>query len=500
MASSAPADVVVVGAGPSGLFMAFELARHGVRARVLERDPDPHHQARATALQPGTLEILALVGILDDVLVASHPLPYARVFDADLRIVSELSFADAGSRWGFQASLPQYRTEQILTDHLLALGVTVEHGVTVSSIEARDDAVLVAVQRSDGTREVIEADRVIGAGGAASITRESMGAILEGETYPGTALVGDINVRCDLPRDGSALIPTSHGYVLLAPLPQGRWITFVGLLEDDEREQLSRDRSRDAVASAIQRRVRAPVVVEDVAWASLFRMHRRQAPRLADQRRFLLGDAGHLSSPFGGEGLNSGLHDAHNLAWKLALVLRGRGRQSLIDSFAYERESADRHVLEVSDQLHALVQAAVRAQQTGITPAPLSDEQARALTRSRAMLDCSCAGSPLVGEYIADGARASARFAPGELHPDLRGLERNHQLLLYGAADAAATDRLRHRWRGLVDVIDAGATGGEADGAVLVRPDGYIGFRSATCDAAGLRAFDAHLDSYLIPA
>jgi 6-methylpretetramide 4-monooxygenase / 4-hydroxy-6-methylpretetramide 12a-monooxygenase len=495
-----PSEVVVVGAGPSGLFMALELARHGVRPRIFERTPTPHHQARATALQPGTLEMLARAGILDDVLAASHLLPYARLLDADLNVVSETPFAQAGCRWGFQASLPQYRTEEILTAHLHSLGVSVERGVQVTSLQPRDDGVLLELERSAGTRETVEAEWVLGAGGADSVTRNSMIQTLRGETYPGTAMVGDVKLRGNVPRDGSALVATPHGYVLLAALPDDRWITFVGTLDDDEERRLTLDRSLEAIATAIHRRIRAEVVLEDVAWSSLFRMHSRQAPRLAGERRFLLGDAGHLSSPFGGEGLNSGLHDAHNLAWKLALVLRGRGQQALIDSFGYERESADRHVLEVSNRLHQLVDAAVRAEQTGVRPAPPTKAQARALTRSRAMLDVSYAGSPIVGEHPGGDRAIGGDLALGERYPDAVEPFTSHQLLLFGAADAAATSRVRDRWRGLVEVVDATGRDGPPAGVVLVRPDGFIGFRSAAADAASLEAVDAHLSSYLLPA
>lgn len=223
----ASVSVLVVGAGPSGLFVAVELARHGVRARVVERSSEPHHQARATALQPGTLEILARAGIVGDVLAASELLPYASVLNADLGVVSEMAFAGAGCEWEFEASLPQYRTEQILASRLRELGVTVDRGMSVTAIEPRDDAVLVSLERSDGTPETIEADRVIGAGGAQSVTRESMDETLLGKTYRGTALAADIKLRCGVPRNGGALVATPHGYVLLGPLPGERWISLL---------------------------------------------------------------------------------------------------------------------------------------------------------------------------------------------------------------------------------------------------------------------------------
>jgi 6-methylpretetramide 4-monooxygenase / 4-hydroxy-6-methylpretetramide 12a-monooxygenase len=373
----------VIGAGPSGLFAAAELARHGVPARAVEREPVPHRQARATALQPRTLEILARAGVVGKVLAASVHLGCARVFDPGLRRVGELAFAGVGCAWEFQCSLLRWRTEQILAERLGELGC--------GGARRRGNVVGGGRRLCAGAAGAGPRDRGGGRGGlgrqrgrrAQRHAGPSMAEALEDFTFPGRAAAAVVRVRCGPPRDGSNLVAGPEGYVLLAPLPDERWITFVGELDDGEAERVASATPREAVAAAIARRVAADIALEDVGWAAPFRMHHRVVSRLARGRRFLLGDAGHLSSPFGGEGLNSGLHHAHDLAWKLALWLRGRARPALLESFESERLAADHHVFDVSNRVDGLVRAAAQSARTGVCGSPAAPARLAALARSR---------------------------------------------------------------------------------------------------------------------
>jgi 2-polyprenyl-6-methoxyphenol hydroxylase-like FAD-dependent oxidoreductase len=492
-------NVLIVGAGPAGLFAACELARHGVGVRLIEREAKPHRQARATAIQPGTLEILDSVGLLSPFLETAVHVLRTRIYGPDLSELRAAGFEGIDCRCDFQCSLPQYETQRILETHLASLGGAIERGVTATKIEADKNGVLVELTHEDARVETVEADLLIGAGGAHSVTRESMAELLEGATYQGNFLVADIAMRTSFPRDETSFVCGPTGLLLLAPLPGGRWLSFQDL--EEEAQSVS---PKEGVAR-IELKLGGRCRPTDVAWFAPFRMHRRIASRFADGRRFLIGDAAHLSSPFGGEGLNSALHDGYDLAWKLALVLRGQAHRSLLDDYAVERMIADRHVLDISDQVHHSIVGILDAVRQGRElPADVVDPVASALIRNaRAMIDVDYAGSPLVADC---GSNGTAEPHPGQRYPDWTQFGGgSHHLLVFGpASDAEELTRLDRRWSKLVEIshnpdVDPARAGVPAGGLVLIRPDGHIGFRFPSANAEALTTLDRHLSSYLVP-
>ena len=508
-------SVLIVGGGPSGLFCAGELARRGVRARLIEQAQTPHRQTRATVLQSATLELLASAGLWDAFAAAARPIRRSQLLLGDGRVLEERVDA-VDSPFPIQLSLPQWRSEALLTERLQQLGGRIERGVTLQRVEEEGEGLRLLLLHSDGIRETLRVRYLIDASGAHSLTRASMREELEGETYAGHYLVADLVLRqppeaMAQADDLSWLRISPLGLVLLSPLPEGRTLVFVGGLDPAMEGQAF---NLDSIAALLAARCGRDHGPADLRWSSGFRMHRRLAPRLADDRRFLLGDAGHLSSPLGGEGMNSGLLDAADLAWKLALVLQGAAPESLLASYGIERGLVDRQVLRFSDQQHRIVEGLVAAAAAGEVPnlPPADPATELAQQRARAMLNHSLAGSPLIGGYLGDGIAASdlPAPAPGERWPDRCRLDLSGPWLLVWGTRPSDLDAWARRWASRVawqtfealrlDPERAGLPASAPSGAVLIRPDGFVGFRALPFSNAALAALDRHLQGWLLPA
>jgi 2-polyprenyl-6-methoxyphenol hydroxylase-like FAD-dependent oxidoreductase len=233
--------VLIVGAGPAGLFAACELLRHGVQPRVVDRRAAPHHEARGTALQPATLDVIDRAGLIEPFLGASVHIRQVQLLGPGLQEVATVKFAGIGCKYEFQCSLPQWRTETILREHLHGVGVNIEYGTEVKSIEDGSSGLHVTLE-AGGRTQSIAASYVLGSGGAHSVTRHSMQEHLRGGTYDGRYIVADAKIRLSFPPECGRIVVGPSGFVLFSPLPDERWLMFVNCKETDTRTEFPTER------------------------------------------------------------------------------------------------------------------------------------------------------------------------------------------------------------------------------------------------------------------
>jgi 2-polyprenyl-6-methoxyphenol hydroxylase-like FAD-dependent oxidoreductase len=352
--------VLIIGAGPVGLTLAGELLRHGVAVRLVERLEKPLKHANAAVVHVRTLEILAAMGAIGGFLKKGYALPggHSRAFG---KRVGFLEIAGVDSPFPTPRTLGQHVTERLLTEHLERLGGRVERGVEAVGMEQDDDEVRVRLRpvgaEAGEGEEIAVASWVVGCEGSKSITRESANIPFEGERYLGKEFLQiDAKIRWSHPHGFAyQFIEKDHLFFCFPYNDQGfyRIICARNDRNPDNHEPPTLDEMQELLRGVTERSVE----LHSPTWFNRFRSGYRLAARFREGRLFLAGDAAHVHVPIGGQGMNYGMHDAFNLAWKLAAVIKGEAAPALLETYNAERRPVDESLIHGTDRsFHILIE------------------------------------------------------------------------------------------------------------------------------------------------
>lgn len=342
-------DALIVGAGPSGLAMAAEAARFGLRYRIVDKAAHGALHSQALVVQARTLEQFERYELAQRAIERGRRLQRIRMYSDGKRIL-EASFADLPGNYPFVLFLPQVETERLLTEHLEAQGGNIEREVALESFVDGVDEVECRLLCSDGSREEVRAAYLIGCDGAHSTVRRLLGMPFEGGSVEFRFFLGDLRVDGEVPGDELIVHLHEGNLVFIGRLNDTHCRVIVALREHPE----NRDPELADFQNAIDECGVENVRVSDPHWMAAFRVSDRRTPAYSSGRVFLAGDATNIHSPVGGQGMNTGIQDAANLMWKIALVSRGRSDPALLDSYDRERKP-------IADTVAGTTSAALRA-------------------------------------------------------------------------------------------------------------------------------------------
>ncbi|HEX5353811.1 MAG TPA: FAD-dependent monooxygenase [Rhodanobacteraceae bacterium] len=469
----ADTDVLIVGAGPVGLFLANECARRGLRWRLVEVHASQSEHSKALAIFPRTLEIFDMAGLVAPFLDVANRVTAIRLTTRE-RTLARMPFTPENSAYPFIAMVPQDVTERLLVQALARRGGAVEYQTSFVGAVQHEDRVDATVDRR-GERQMITARFVVGCDGAHSKVRELLKLQFEGGEYRASFMLADIETNEAFPADEMQLCPNSDGPLAIFPMSATRR-RIVAMIRESGGDAPSLDLVRALLAE------RAPAGIEALAlhWSSCFHIHHRHVSRLREARMFVAGDAAHIHSPFGGQGMNTGLQDAWNLVWKLDLALRGHANDGLLDSYSEERVPVIKSVIETTDHLTRAMGTPNRlAEALRDAVIPIVSRLApfqHALVQRLSELGIAYHGSPIVEgsgkRYIEDSMRGGSGICSRYLLLLDRNAAQPVVQAVRGFADSFA---------GLLELRLTGHTG-----ILLVRPDGYVAFSGESDGGAEL--------------
>ncbi|MEI8258350.1 MAG: FAD-dependent monooxygenase, partial [Deltaproteobacteria bacterium] len=455
--------------------LACALARHGVACRVVEQGAAPSRLSRASGVHARTLEVLEALGCAEDLIARGRRLYGTNVYAGAERLV-HVSFDDLDSPYPFVLMVPQHDTEMVLEARARALGVRIDRGVRLDAFTQDALGADVVLAGVDGTHESARVGWLVGCDGAESAVRKALGVGFAGDASEEHFALADVHIDWNVPSDEGHVYFAPDGMLAAFPMPgEDRWRLMAANVEDEL--------DAGAFAALLESRSLHAATVSDPTWTTTFSVQRRLATSYRVGRAFVAGDAAHIHSPIGGQGMNTGIQDAFNLAWKLALVVRGEGRRGLLDSYELERRPIAALTIEGTDlatrvvtlrsalareirDLAAMYLTSLEAVQSRMVAtaaetavhyrgSPIVDEFRTSVARSRFLADRSTE-RPSMADWVefseapAPGERArDALLATGErLFEYVHGP--HHMLLLFDGAAATAEG-----YRGFVAIARA---------------------------------------------
>jgi 2-polyprenyl-6-methoxyphenol hydroxylase-like FAD-dependent oxidoreductase len=485
-------DVLIVGAGPTGLALALWLAKLGVAVRIVDKTAGSGTASRALAVQARTLELYRQLDLTDAVLSRGHRVPAVNLWVAGER-QARVAFETVGgdlTPYPFLHIFPQDEHERLLIERLRTVGVTVERSTELLGYSENTGGVVARLSGANRGEERCEASFIAGCDGARSLVRESMGTGFAGGTYRQVFYVADVEASGPA-LDGELHIDLDEADFLgLFPLAGSGRARLIGTVRDERADHADTMRFEDVSQRAI---TSLKVRVGQVNWFSTYHIHHRVAPHFRRGRALLLGDAAHIHSPVGGQGMNTGLGDAINLGWKLQAVLAGRAPETLLDSYEIERIHFARRLVATTDRAFTFVTAdgrladVVRTRVAPLViPRIMGFQFAREfLFRTVSQITLNYRGSPLsrgAAGHVHGGDRLPwLRTGAGDNYDSLSAMV--WQAHVYGSASAPSTGWCeRHGIR--VNTFEwqpqHGAAGLAPNALYLLRPDSYVALADAT--------------------
>ncbi|MFI6488643.1 FAD-dependent oxidoreductase [Streptomyces sp. NPDC050564] len=491
MAIAPEQSVIVVGAGPTGLALACELAAGGVSCTVLERRLVPSTQSRAMGLYSRTMEVLDLRGHAYGLVALGRPV--SRMVPAR---GARVDFAELDTRFPYLNVIPQSRTEEVLQQRALDLGVTIERDAEVYGLAQDGSGVTLQVRSGSGEWEE-SADFVVGCDGAHSVVRELAGIAFRGRTYGIAPILADVRLRKPPPDD--VLILSGGGGVMVS-VPYGDGLYRIAVARRD-RPWTREPVTLEELGEVLTRALGFDPGPHDPEWLARFKIHQRIADQYRLGRVLLAGDAAHLHSPLGGQGLNLGIQDAVNLGWKLAAQVQGWAPVGLLDSYEAERRPQAERILRATDRATRVATTAsptVTALRRTAMAKALSYRRIRKVAGESisglrngyaAGRGARVPGGGLRGLPVRAGQRVSDLTVPrvGAAPVRLYSLMRDGRFVLLDLGEDGGCAAVTEAWGSRVSPVRVGATMPELPGvgALLVRPDGYAAWVDGDQDPGG---------------